>query len=476
MEKILIVDDKEAYASMLAEALQLKGYEAFLETDSSKAFQTAQEKQVDLVISDFAMAPLNGLDVLRAIKKWDPTVPVILVTDKQHHPEVVREAEKEGCLDFLSKGSPQGQKLMDFDDLYSKVSRALKFRALMRENQRLRTKFHLENVIGCSRQMEEVYAIVQKVAPTDCTVLIQGESGTGKELVAQALHQLSPRKDHPLVPINCGGMPEHLLESELFGHKRGAFTNAFSDKRGLFEEAEGGTLFLDEIGTLPLSLQAKLLRVLQEREIRRVGDNVTIKVNVRIVAATNVPLSEMITKSLFREDLYYRLSVIPIEVPPLRNRIEDIPLLAGHFLKHSQVRQLDQEIRISQEAMDVLCGYHWPGNVRELQNVIERTIVLCNGSVIQPSDLPPKLREGPALAAPVPVVKSGDTIASLDEVVTQVEFDYCTRVVQRFQGNKRKAAEALQISVPAIYRKLKPATFPKSKPVPPPEAPVPPLS
>src|SRR3989344_4009728 len=246
MDKILIVDDRESYAEMLSEALRLRGYETFTESDSAKALQVAQSKKADLVISDYAMAPCNGLDVLRELKKWDPTVPVILITDKQHHPEVVREAEKEGCLDFISKGATNSQRMVDFDDLYSKVSKALNLRKLLLENQRLRNKFQVENVVGCSRAIEEVFLLIQKVAPTDCTVLIHGESGTGKELVAQALHQLSPRASQPLVPINCGGMPEQLLESELFGHKRGAFTNAFSDKAGLFEEANHGTLFLDE--------------------------------------------------------------------------------------------------------------------------------------------------------------------------------------------------------------------------------------
>jgi DNA-binding NtrC family response regulator len=464
MGKILIVDDKESYANMLSDALQTKGYETLTELDSGKAAKVALKEGVDLVISDFVMTPLNGLELLRELKKMDETLPVILVTDKQHYPEVIREAEKEGCLDFISKAMSDSNRLVDFDDLFGKVHRALTMRELLQENKRLKTKFRLESLIGCSRIMEEVFALIQKVAPTDCTVLIQGESGTGKELVARALHELSPRRQFPMIPINCGGMPEHLLESELFGHKRGSFTNAFSDKRGLFEEAHQGTLFLDEIGTLPMSLQAKLLRTLQEKEIRRVGENTTIKVDVRIIAAANQSIAEMIKKGLFREDLYYRLSVIPLEVPPLRDRAEDIPMLVSHFLRHSHVRAIGKEMRITPDALEVLCNYQWPGNVRELQNVIERAIALSDGEQIRVQDLQQKIREpfSAASSGPSGGVMSSGLIPSLDDVVAQIEFEYCNRILKRFGGDKKKAAEALKISVPAIYRKLKPPAFAES--------------
>lgn len=470
MDKILIVDDKETYLSMLSEALHLRGYETVTECDSTKALQQAQFHQVDLVISDYMMTPCNGLDVLREIKKWDDTLPVILITDKKHHPEVVLEAERAGCMDFLSKAAGDSHGLVDFDDLYSKVSRALKFRKLLLENKRLRNKFQVENLIGSSKQMEEVLAMIQKVAATDCTVLIHGESGTGKELVARALHELSPRNSHPMVAINCGGMPEQLLESELFGHKRGAFTNAFSDKPGLFEEANGGTLFLDEIATLPFPLQSKLLRTLQEREIRRVGENTTIKVNVRIIAASNQSLQDMIRVGTFREDLYYRLSVIPIEVPPLRERTGDIPLLVNHFLKRSMVRQVEQTIQITPEALDILSAYRWPGNVRELQNVIERAIVLCDGRWIKPEDLPAKLREAAQrngdmatnLLNKISNINldgsqpgAAEEVLPLNEFIGNVEREYCARVLEKLNGDRKKAAQVLKISVPAVYRKLK---------------------
>lgn len=463
MDKILIVDDRESYASMLSEALQLKGYATVLASDGPRALEAARAENVDLVISDYVMTPWNGLDVLREIKKLDETLPVILITDKQHFPEIVREAEREGCLDFISKGGGDNQKLVDFDLLHSKINKALTMRRLLRENLRLRKKFRLDNVVGGSRPMEEIFALIQKVAPTDCTVLIQGESGTGKELVARALHQLSPRHANPLVPINCGGMPEPLLESELFGHKRGAFTSAFSDKRGLFEEAEGGTLFLDEISMLPMNLQAKLLRAIQEREIRRVGDNATIRVNVRIIAATNQSLADMLRSGTFREDLYYRLSVIPIEVPPLRARMEDVPLLVSHFLETSQLRKNGSEIGISHEALDLLCAYAWPGNVRELQNTIDRAIVLCEGRQIRPKDLPQQLQDGdiPVASGIVRAEKEG-LLPSLDEVVSHLEKEYCTRVVQQHNGDKKKAAEALKISLAALYRKLGPSPRPSN--------------
>lgn len=459
MSKILIVDDTESFLNMLSEALQMKGFETVTETDSARAIEMAKTRDVDLVISDYAMSPYNGLQVLHELKAWDETLPVILITDKQCHPEVVREAEREGCLDFLSKAAADGQGVVDFDILFSKVNTALKLRKLLRENQRLRHKFRVENIVGGSRAMEEVFSLIHKVAPTDCTVLIYGESGTGKELVSRALHELSPRRNHPMIAINCGGMPEQLLESELFGHKRGSFTNAFSDKRGLFEEADGGTLFLDEVGTLPHALQSKLLRVLQEHEIRRVGENTNLKVNVRIVAATNQSLPDMLKQGTFREDLYYRLSVIPIEVPPLRQRKEDIPLLVAHFLKHSQVRKTEQEIRITPEALDILCEYPWPGNVRELQNVIERALVLCDGRLIQPKDLPLRLNEPPdsllPSVAPGSALDGRQTLVPLPELITMIEKEYCARAVRHYEGDKKKAAEALKISLPAIYRKLK---------------------
>jgi DNA-binding NtrC family response regulator len=456
MSKILIVDDTESYLDMLSEALRSKGYETVTENDSVRAIDVAKTNEVDLVISDYAMSPYNGLQVLRELKKYDETLPVILITERQYQPEVVKEAEREGCLDFISKAATDTHGLVDFNDLFVKVNNALKLRKLLRENQRLRNKFRVENIIGSSRPMEEVFALIQKVAPTDCTVLIQGESGTGKELVARALHGLSNRATHPMIGINCAGMPEQLLESELFGHKRGSFTNAFTDKRGLFEEADGGTLLLDEVGALPLSLQAKLLRALQEREIRRVGENTTIKIDVRIIAAANQPLANMLKNGTFREDLFYRLSVIPIEVPPLRERKEDIPLLVAHFIKHSQARQFPQEVRIAPESLDILSEYHWPGNVRELQNVVERALVLCDGHTIQPADLPARVREGPPLpAVSVAGAENAPGIMPLPELVTALEREYCKRAIDHFKGDKKKAAEALKISLPAIYRKLK---------------------
>jgi two-component system response regulator AtoC len=343
------------------------------------------------------------------------------------------------------------------DELQMTVQRALDYQSTMRENtylrKELKNKYKFENIIGSSRKMQIVYNLINKVADTDSTVLIQGESGTGKELVARALHFNSNRQHHPFVAINCSALPENLLESELFGHKKGAFTGAVADKRGLFEEANLGTIFLDEVNSMATSLQTKLLRVLQEREVRRVGDNKSQPVNVRVVGATNEPLQQKIQDGTFREDLYYRLAVIPVEIPPLRERLEDVPLLVNHFLQKQAAVTGTEPKKIDPPALELLSQYDYPGNVRELENAIERACALCDEDLILPSDLPPQIvdfakKEAARGKEKMPIGQS------LDEFMQQQERKYIEATIAQYKGAREKAASVLGISMASLYRKL----------------------
>jgi transcriptional regulator with PAS, ATPase and Fis domain len=340
------------------------------------------------------------------------------------------------------------------------VQRALDYQAALRENvylrKELKNRYRFENIIGTSRPMQQVYNLINKVADTDSTVLIQGESGTGKELVARGLHFNSNRQHHPFVAINCSALPENLLESELFGHKKGAFTGAVTDKRGLFEEANLGTIFLDEVNSMATSLQTKLLRVLQEREVRRVGDNKSAPVNVRVVGATNEPLGPKMKDGSFREDLYYRLAVIPVEIPPLRERLEDVPLLVNHFLQKHATTTGGEPKKIDAKAVEILCHYDYPGNVRELENAIERACALCDEDLILPSDLPPQIvtaAQGGKAEQATATVPVGQT---LDDFVQQQERGYIDATLSHCGGSREKAASMLGISMATLYRKLEP--------------------
>ena len=333
------------------------------------------------------METMTGFDVLRHVREHLRQTTVILIT-AYASVETAVEAMKMGAYDYVTKP-------FKIDELQMTVQRALDYQAALRENvylrKELKNKYKFENIIGTSQKMQLVYSLINKVADTDSTVLIQGESGTGKELVARGLHFNSNRQHHPFVAINCSALPENLLESELFGHKKGAFTGAVADKRGLFEEANLGTIFLDEVNSMAPQLQTKLLRVLQEREVRRVGDNKSSPVNVRVVGATNEPLMPKLKDGTFREDLYYRLAVIPIEIPPLRERLEDVPLLVNHFLQKQAAAATGETKKIDPKAVDILCHYDYPGNVRELENAIERACALCENDMILPADLPPNI-------------------------------------------------------------------------------------
>jgi len=396
----------------------------------------------DLVVSDIRMAEMDGLQVIDAFRERAPETPVILVTAFGNIDGAL-EAIRRGAADYLSKP-------YDVDAIKLVVARALQHRALAMENRALRRglrdRFRLENVVGRSEAMLQVYKTAARVASTDATVLIQGESGTGKELVARAIHTASPRASGPFVAVDCGAIAEGVLESELFGHTRGAFTGAQAARRGLFEEAHHGTLFLDEIGDVGPNLQARLLRALQEGTIRRVGANDPISVDVRIVAATNRDMDAAVKQGTFRADLYYRLHVVSIRIPPLRERREDIPLLAEHFAqKHGRA----EGSAISPEARELLVAYDWPGNVRELENAVARALALNPSGVVIPEDLPDAIRLAQAEPAPVPLPQPGDR-----PTLAELEQRYAAQVLSETGGNKTRAAEILGIDRKTLYRIL----------------------
>ena len=378
MSWILIADDHRSTCEGLAFALEAKEHSTQIALDGESAIEAIKENSFDLLIADIRMPKKNGIEVLEAVKAISPETTVIMMT-AYGTIDVAVEAMQKGAADFVTKP-------YTLEQIELKVEQALQQRQMRMENQyfreELEIRYNLDEVIGESLKMQEVYRTVRAVAPTNSTVLILGESGTGKELIARAIHKYSQRKEEPFIKVNCAALAESILESELFGHEKGAFTHAIRQKPGRFELANGGTLFLDEIGDIPLSTQAKLLRVLQEREFERVGGTKTIRVDVRLIAATNRNLSTLIRAGNFREDLYYRLNIVPVEIPPLRERPEDIPLLAAHFLHKYNVEAGKKISEIHPDAMESLSTYFWPGNVRELGNAIERAVVLTQGKVL----------------------------------------------------------------------------------------------
>jgi DNA-binding NtrC family response regulator len=441
MSTILVVDDELSMLEVLAEMLSREGYAVETTPDADAAMALVQQGRIDLVISDLKMEPTDGLELLRRIKRVDPEVVVIVMTAYASY-ETAVAAMREGALEYIMKPFKK-------DEILLKVKLGLQQRAILDENRMLKReiagRYQYENIIGTSKPMEAVYRLIEKVAPTDSTVLITGESGTGKELVARALHYNSPRRERPFCAVNCGALPETLLESELFGHVRGAFTGAHADKEGLFEAANKGTILLDEIGTMSPTMQMKLLRVIQEREVKSVGSNEVKHIDVRVLGATNENLRECVDKGQFREDLYYRLSVIPIDIPPLRERREDVPLLVRHFLDKRHER-FGVEVHIDQDAMFVLESYDWPGNVRELENVIERAATLCDNNRITVADLPERLLEGHDLSL------IGDR--TLKAITRDIQRRHIARVLGETGGDKKAAAKLLEISIPSLYRKL----------------------
>ncbi|MDB6056123.1 MAG: atoC, partial [Verrucomicrobiales bacterium] len=391
MAKVLLIDDEVTMVQMVTELLRKEGHEVFPFSNYNAAIEALETHVPELVVTDLYLdkTRAHGLDILQKARALNPPAVVIVITGFGTIESAV-DAMKRGAFDYLEKP-------FKLDELKLCIQRALSYNDAVSENvylrKQLKKKYQFNQIIGNSPRMSEVFKMVERVADTDSTILILGESGTGKELVARALHFNSRRQFAPFVPVNCSALPENLLESELFGHRKGAFTGAVNDKKGLFQEADGGTIFLDEIGSMSPLLQSRLLRVLQEKEVRRVGDNIPIYVNVRVLAATNEPLEKRIKEGTFREDLYYRLNVIPITLPSLRERKEDIPLLVMHFLKKKGNPVAGTGYRITKKALEVLLAHDWPGNVRELENAFERAFALCDNNLIRIADLPPLLHK-----------------------------------------------------------------------------------
>jgi len=450
--RVLVVDDEEGIRTAATRWLEREDYECRAEADGKAALAELTAREYDLVLCDVRMPEMDGFELLESIRQQNLADLVIMMSaygDK----EATLDAIRRGAYDYIAKPFNRAELLLT-------IRKAEERERLARENQTLREALRgdvtFENIVARSEVMHEIFRTIRKVADFRSTILITGESGTGKELVARAIHFQSNRKDATFVPVNCGAIPESLLESELFGHVKGAFTDATRSKPGLFEEADGGTLFLDEIGSLPMSLQVKLLRVLQEHEIRRVGDTKPISVDVRVIAAGIEDLGELVERDEFREDLYYRLNVIPIHVPPLRERREDIQLLTEHFLDLYNDR-LGTNIRaVSADAMQAITDYHWPGNVRQLQNVIERAVVLCEGNVIEPEDLPPRVRDADTDRLPPIVAEHIDEDdLSVKKASRALEKELIRRALIKTGGNRTHASKLLELSHRALLYKIK---------------------
>jgi len=449
MARIVIIDDDLQMIEVISEICRGLGHEPHPFNSGVKALEQLGTINPQLIISDMRMDKMSGFEVLKEAKNIMPETPFVMITAYKTV-ETAIEAMKLGAHDYVVKP-------FKVDELQLVIQRALTFQSAVRENvylkKELKERYRFENIIGTSPNMQAVYNLIAKVADTDSTILIQGESGTGKELVARALHFNSSRQHQPFVAINCSALPENLLESELFGHKKGAFTGAVADKAGLFEEAEEGTIFLDEVNSMAQPLQTKLLRVLQERQLRRVGETKNVSINVRVLAATNEALADKIKSGDFREDLYYRLAVIPIEMPALRERLEDIPLLVNHFLQKNASHTGSQPRKIEPEAVETLAKYRWPGNVRELENAVERACALCDDGVIHVRDLPPQVIRQASEPAP-PEGSDLPVGQKLDEYIKDQERRYIEETI-KFCGNSReKAAKTLGISMATLYRKL----------------------
>ncbi len=441
---ILIADDDAGERRIVQFWLEEEGYATVVASDGKSALKLFEEKSPCLVVSDIRMPVLGGLDLLAHIKAAESDMPVILMTAYGTVSDAV-EAMKLGAADYLLKP-------LNADELKVVVRRALERQKILDENRYLREfagkAFRFENLIGQSKKMRNVLEICSRVAPRDSTVLLTGESGTGKEVLAKAIHQNSLRADKPFVAVNCGALPESLAESELFGHRKGSFTGALSDRAGKFESANQGTIFLDEVAELPLNLQVKLLRVVQEHEIDKIGYPQPIKVNVRILAATNRDLTKLVEDRALREDLYYRLSVIVIEVPPLRERRDDIPLLVDHFLGRLAEQYNQPRLKLSDEAMEVMMRYDWPGNVRQLENQIERLVTLASSNVIAVEDLPGELRETGSRVSRIRLALPDDGI-DLEEV----EREILLQALEKNDWNQTRAAQYLNITRKTlIYR------------------------
>jgi two-component system, NtrC family, response regulator AtoC len=450
MDTILVIEDKESMRAMLKQTLEAEGYQVITAQDGAEGIKRLADERIGLVLTDLKLPKKDGFDVLRAAKQENPILPVIVMT-AYGTIETAVKAVKEGAYDFLTKP-------FDTEHLLVLILRALDRTRVAAENILLRSEFSdklgAPKIIGKSRPLQEITASIQKVAPTNATVLIHGESGTGKELFARAIHYLSNRKDGPFIAINSAAIPHELLESELFGYERGAFTGAEARKLGKLELADNGTVFLDEIGDMDLALQAKILRVIQEQVIERVGGDKPIKIDVRIVAATNKDIEQAVQAKQFREDLFYRLNVFPITIPPLRERRDDIPPLAQHFLNKYSAEVRKGPITIAGEAMDILMKSPWKGNIRELENVIERAVIYAEGGVVRSQDL--GISEASIINALAEHVPMDGPLQEVAAAATRIaESRRIRQVLKQTGGNKTRAAEVLQVSYKTLLTKIK---------------------
>jgi two-component system response regulator HydG len=440
---ILIVDDESSHRMMLKAHLNEEGYEVIEASDGQEAMDLVTQHFYDLILMDIRMSFMDGIEALKRIKKISPALPVIMMTAYGSIESAV-ETLKSGADDYLTKP-------LDIDELLLKIKKVLHYQNLEKENllnrERLGERFDFSNIIGKSRAMKELFETLAMVAPTDATVLLLGESGTGKEVIANAIHQNSLRKDQAYIKVNCAALPETLLESELFGHEKGAFTGAHAKRKGRFELADGGTLFLDEIGEMSPATQAKILRVLQEKEFEPVGGNRTISVDVRIIAATHRDLEKEVKEHRFREDLFYRLNVVPITILPLRDKKEDIPLLAEHFLKQYTEKNNKDVKTFESRVMDALVRYSWPGNVRELENIIERMVIMSRGDRLLWDDLPQDFKTLP----------NGDDIKSspTGSSLKVIEKEVILKTLEQAGGNRTKAALILGVTRKTLQNKIK---------------------
>jgi DNA-binding NtrC family response regulator len=461
MAKILIVDDEARILLLLQSLLKANGYETVTAKDGLEALELIKKNTFDLIITDLRMSPMDGMSLFREVKTLFSAMPVILLT-AYASVETAIEAMKLGAFDYLTKP-------FKVDELMATVKRALEAgksaTAAVSTDPNAPLRYQFENLIASNAAMMQVCQMIQRVAPTSATVLINGESGTGKEVVARTIHNTSLRKEKPWVAVNCAALPEPLLESELFGHVKGAFTGASTEKEGLFETANNGTLFLDEISALPLVLQGKLLRVLQEKEIRRVGGTKNIPIDVRVIAASNSNLEQLVVQGNFRADLYYRFAVITLDIPPLRDRLEDILPLARHFIR-SETAGFNLQPTLSQEAADLLMAYRWPGNVRELENAVKHAVTFLQDDVITPELLPPRIvtraQEAKAQQAALPAASGSNT--SLKGFLRLKEKEYLEQILSSTHGDKEKAAQTLQVSLATLYRKLSDEEAPPAAP------------
>jgi len=449
-KRLLVIDDEENMRHMLASLLGKAGYLVDTASDGYEGLQMIESNQYNFILCDIKMPRIDGMEFLKSARDKITDTTVIMMSAYGTIDTAV-EAMKLGAYDYISKP-------FKTDEVYLTLKKAEERESLKRENfqlkeriQRIKESYNFGNMVAKSRVMQSIFSLSAKVAKYDTTVLIYGASGTGKELIARGIHFTSDRSKNSFVPLDCGGIPENLLESELFGYKKGAFTGALKDKIGLFEEANGGTIFLDEIGEMPLSLQVKLLRVLQGNEIRPVGDSKSRKIDVRVLAATSKNLEEEIKKGNFREDLFYRLNVLPIKLPPLRERNEDIPLLCNHFINQFNKR-LNKDISdITPAAMSLLLKYDWPGNVRELENIIERAVVLAEGKFLVPENFPSLLEKRVGTDLPDKIFKG----YSLKDAQKALEEILIKKALTKTEGNRTKAAKLLEISHPSLLSKIK---------------------